>query len=55
MYINKLDDIVNEFNNTYHRTIKMKSRTYYIADDTNLFCSHKDIKQLNRTVNFELK
>ena len=24
MYIDKLDDIVNECNNTYHRTIKMK-------------------------------
>ena len=24
MYIDKLDDIVNEFNNTYHRAIKMK-------------------------------
>ena len=24
MYINKLDDLVNEYNNTYHRTIKMK-------------------------------
>ena len=24
MYIHKLDDIVNEYNNTYHRTIKMK-------------------------------
>ena len=24
VYINKLDDIVNRFNNTYHRTIKMK-------------------------------
>ena len=24
VYINKLDDIVNECNNTYHRTIKMK-------------------------------
>ena len=24
MYVNKLDDIVNEYNNTYHRTIKMK-------------------------------
>ena len=23
MGINKLDDIVNEYNNTYHRTIKM--------------------------------
>ena len=24
VYIYKLDDIVNEYNNTYHRTIKMK-------------------------------
>ena len=24
MYIDKLVDIVNEYNNTYHRTIKMK-------------------------------
>ena len=25
MYINKLVDIVNKYNNTYHSTIKMKS------------------------------
>ena len=24
VYINKLDDTVNEYNNTYHSTIKMK-------------------------------
>ena len=24
VYIDKLDDIVNRYNNTYHRTIKMK-------------------------------
>ena len=24
MYIDKLDDIVNKYNNTYHKTIKMK-------------------------------
>ena len=24
VYIDKLDDIVNEYNNTYHRTIKRK-------------------------------
>ena len=24
MYVNKLDNIVDEYNNTYHRTIKMK-------------------------------
>ena len=33
VYIDKLDDIVNKYNNTYHTTIKMKpaevkSRTY---------------------------
>ena len=25
VYIDKLDDILNEYNNTYHRTIKMRS------------------------------
>ena len=25
VYIDKLDDIVDEYNNTYHTTIKMKS------------------------------
>ena len=25
VYIDKLDDIMNKYNNTYHRTIKMKS------------------------------
>ena len=25
MYIDKLYDIINKYNNTYHRTIKMKS------------------------------
>ena len=24
VYIDRLDDIVNEYNNTYHRTIKIK-------------------------------
>ena len=24
VYINKLDDIINEYNNRYHKTIKMK-------------------------------
>ena len=24
VYIDKIDDIVNKYNNTYHRTIKMK-------------------------------
>ena len=24
LYIHKLDDTVNEYNNTYHRTIKIK-------------------------------
>ena len=24
LYIDKLNDVINEYNNTYHRTIKMK-------------------------------
>ena len=41
MYIDKLDDIVNKYNNTYHRTIKMKpidvkDNTYiYIGKEVN--------------------
>ena len=34
MYIDKLDDIVNEYNNTYHRTIKMKPVD--VKDNTNI-------------------
>ena len=32
VYIDKLDDIVNEYNNTYRRTIKMKP--IYVKDNT---------------------
>ena len=34
VYIDKLDDIVDEYNNTYHRTIKMKptDNTYIDID-----------------------
>ena len=32
MYIDKLNDIVNEYNNRYHRTIKMK--TVDVKDNT---------------------
>ena len=32
VYIDKLDDILNEYNNTYHKTIKMK--TVDIKDNT---------------------
>ena len=30
VYIDNLDDIVNEYNNTYHTTIKMKPIVVYI-------------------------
>ena len=32
MYIDKLDDILGEYNNTYHRTIKMKP--IHVKDNT---------------------
>ena len=46
MYSDKLDDIVNKYNNTYHRTIKMKpvdvkSSTYI---DSNKEINNKDPK-----------
>ena len=47
MYIDKLDDIVNEYNNTYHRTIKMepvdvKDNTY--IDSIKSYSNDKDPK-----------
>ena len=46
MYIDKLDDIVNEYNNTYHRTIKMKPVD--VKDNTNIDfkkeVNNKDLK-----------
>ena len=47
VYINKLDDIVNEYSNTYHRTIKMKpvdvkDNTY--IDSMELHSNDKDPK-----------
>ena len=41
VYIDKLDDIVREYNNTYHRTIKMK--TVDVKDKTNID-SKKEVK-----------
>ena len=46
VYIDKLDDIVNEFNNTYHNTIKknpadVKASTYI---DFNVENNNKDLK-----------
>ena len=32
-YIDKIDDIVNKYNNTYHRTIRMKLIDTYINID----------------------
>ena len=46
VYIDKLDDIVGEYNNTYHKIIKMKpidvkNNTYF---DFNKEVNHKDPK-----------
>ena len=39
VYTDKLDDIVNQYNNTYHRTIKMK--TFNVEDNTLLIFRKK--------------
>ena len=41
VYIDKLDDIVNEYNNTYHRTIKMKPAD---VKDNTYFDFKKEVK-----------
>ena len=40
VYIDKLDDIVNKYNNMYHRTIKMKPVDVYIDSNKK---NNKDI------------
>ena len=49
MYIDKLDDIVNKYSNTYHSTIKIKpvgvkSNTYINSSDK---INDEDMKFLN--------
>ena len=44
MYIDKLGDIVNEYNNTHHRTIKMNQTD--INDNTS-FDSNKEVNVKN--------
>ena len=47
MYINKLDDIVNKCNNTYHRTIKMKP----VDIKPNIYI---DLKKIRKVLNLKL-
>ena len=49
VYIDKLDDIVNEYNNTYHTTIKMKSID--VKDNT---CINTDKKIKNKDPKFKV-
>ena len=44
VYIDKLDEIVNKYNNTYHRTIKMKP----VDVKSNIYIDFK--KENNRKV-----
>ena len=46
VYIDKLDDIVNEYNNTYHRTTKMKPVDVKSGNyiEYNVNCTDKDPK-----------
>ena len=43
VYINKLDDIVNKYNNTYHSTIKMKSVD--VKSSTYIDCNKENNKK----------
>ena len=45
VYTDKLDDIVNKYNNTYHRTIKMK--TIDVKIHTLILIKKLMIKSLN--------
>ena len=49
VYIDKLDDIVNKHNNTYHRTIKMKPID--VKDNTHI---NTDIEVNNKDTKFKI-
>ena len=49
VYIDKLDDIVNEYNNTYHRIIKMKPID--VKDNT---CINTDTEVNDKALNLKL-
>ena len=49
MYIDKLDDIVNEYNNTYHRTIKMRS-----VDVKSSECIEYNVNSNNKDPKFQV-
>ena len=49
VYIDKLDDIVNKYNNTYHITIKMKS--VEVKSNTHIN-STKEIKDEDLNLNW---
>ena len=59
MYIDKLDDIVREYNSTYHRTIKMKpvnvKDNTYIDFKKELNDKHPRFKVGDRVRNFKYK
>ena len=50
MYIDKLDDIVDEYNNTYHRIIKMKPVD--VKDNKHILILRK--KLIIKTLNLKL-
>ena len=50
VYINKLDDIVNEYNDTYHRTIQMKP----IDVNSNTYIDFNAENNVSKILNLEL-
>ena len=53
VYINKLDDIVHEYNNTYHRTIQMKPVD--VKDNTYIDSMELIKKLMTKILNLKLE
>ena len=53
VYINKLDDIVHEYNNTYHRTIQMKPVD--VKDNTYIDSMELIKKLMTKNLNLKLE
>ena len=55
MYIDKLDDIVNKYNNTYHRPIKFKPVDVHSSTNIDSSKNVNDKDTLDKMIFLEIK
>ena len=54
VYIDRLDVIVNKFNDTYHRTIKMKPTDVHMSTQASTYTGFLMVKMMIKLLNLKL-